>query len=300
MFTSIWDDLKQQFNQGNMITRIILINVAVFVVINLVLVFAGGYRDKAIYVNIVEPFGINSDWYYLVTHLWGVISHMFLHTGFWHILWNMILLYWFGRIIGDLVGDHRILPLYLLGGLAGGAAFFLYANLTGQANYAIGASGAVMAVIVAAGVFAPNYILRLILIGDVKLKYVVAVLVFLDIIGAGGVNNTGGHFAHLGGAFFGYLFATQLQRGNDWSAPVNSFLDKLFGLFKNMGSGKKRGPRVAYKNPKAKNKNTKPHAKSDSSSHQEHLDAILDKIKKTGYDSLTADEKEFLFNASKK
>lgn len=302
MFTSIWEDLQQQFRQGNTLTRIILVNIAVFVVINLILVFAGGQRDRAIYDAIVEPIGINSDWYYLLTHLWGVITHMFLHTGFMHILWNMLLLYWFGRIIGDLVGDHRILPLYLLGGLVGGVAFFLYANLTGNPNYAIGASGAVMAIIVAAGFFAPDYNLRLILIGDVKLKYVVAVLLFLDIIGAAGMNNTGGHFAHLGGAFFGYLFATQLQRGNDWSAPVNSFLDKLKALFSGSKSGKRRGPRVAYKNPKAnsRSRNTKPHAKSDSPDHQEHLDAILDKIKKTGYESLSAEEKEFLFNASKK
>jgi len=130
---------------------------------------------------------------------------------------------------------------------------------------------------------------------------VVAVLLFLDIIGAGGDINTGGHFAHLGGAFFGYLFATQLQNGRDWAAPVNNFLDKLSAFFTGLKGDKRRGPRVAYKNPNAGKVKSKPHAKSDTNpSHQEHLDAILDKIKRNGYDSLSEEEKEFLFNASKK
>lgn len=303
MFTSIWDDIKQQFSHGNMLTKIILVNIAVFVVINLVLVFSGGFRADggAIYESIVKPFGINSEPYYLITHLWGVITSMFLHVGFMHILWNMILLYWFGRIFGDLVGDRRVLPLYLMGGLFGGLAFVVYARLTGD-TYAIGASGAVMSIILATGVIAPDYNLRLILIGDVKLKYVVAVLLFLDIIGIGGDINTGGHYAHLGGAFFGYLFATQLQNGRDWAAPVNNFLDKLAVFFKGFGGGKKRGPRVAYKNPNAdKVTRQRPSPKSTPDpSHQEHLDAILDKIKRNGYDSLSEEEKEFLFNASKK
>jgi len=165
MFTSIWDDIKQQFNHGNMLIKIILVNIAVFVVINLVLVFSGGARADGglIYESIVKPFGINSEPYYLITHLWGVITSMFLHVGFMHILWNMVLLYWFGRIFGDLVGDRRVLPLYLMGGLFGGLAFILYASLTTH-TYAIGASGAVMAIIMATGVIAPDYNLRLILI----------------------------------------------------------------------------------------------------------------------------------------
>lgn len=297
MFTSIWEDLKQQFNQGNMLTRIILVNIGVFVVINLVLVFTPGGN----YYSIIRPIALDSEWFYVLTHLWGILTHMFLHTAFWHILWNMILLYWFGRILGDLLGDQRVLPLYLMGGLAGGLAFFLYANVTGGHTYAIGASGAVMAVIVATGVIAPDYNLRLILIGDVKLKYIVAVLLFLDIIGAGGTDNTGGHFAHLGGAFFGYFFATQLKNGNDLAIPVNNLLDKLKAIFGGFASKRRRGPRVAYKNPNAGKKATKSKTKTTTDpSHQEHLDKILDKIKQTGYDSLTEEEKEFLFNASKK
>ncbi len=306
MFTSIWDDLKKQFSYGNSITRIILFNIAVFVVMVLVLVFAGGFRDTAVQYNIVKYFSIHSDWFFTVTHPWVIFTNMFLHVGFGHIFWNMLLLYWFGRIVGDLIGDHRILPLYILGGLFGAFVYFAYANFTGDAQgIAYGASAAVMAIILAAGVIAPNYSVNLILIGEVKLKFIVAVLLLLDLIGVNGMVNTGGHAAHLGGAFFGYLFAIQLQNGNDWSLPVNNFTNKLVSLFKSISSDKKPGPRVAYKNPKAaamkKAAKTKPHAKSDiNPSHQEHLDTILDKIKKTGYDSLSEEEKEFLFNASKK
>ena len=299
MFSSIWNDLKQQFSHGNMLTRIILINVAVFVVINLVLVFSGGFHDPAVYDKIIRPLSFDSNWLYNITHLWGLITHMFLHVDFWHILWNMVLLYWFGRIVGDLIGDRRILPLYLLGGLFGAFVYFIFANLT-TPNHAIGASAAVTAVIMVAGVIAPDYILRLILIGDVRLKYIVAAILLINIIGAGGINNTGGYVAHLGGAFFGYLFATQLKNGNDWSVPVNNFLDKLTAFFGNLTTEKKRGPRVAYKNPNAGNA-SKTTSKSDmSSSYQEQLDTILDKIKDKGYESLTEVEKEFLFNASKK
>lgn len=303
MFTSIWDDLKKQFSYGNAITRIILFNIAVFVVMVLVLVFAGGFRDPDTQYSIVKYFSIHSDWYFTLTHPWVILTNMFFHISFGHILWNMLLLYWFGRIVGDLIGNHRILPLYILGGLFGAFVYFAFANFMGSPGYAYGASAAVMAVILAAGVIAPDYSVNLILIGEVKLKYIVAVLLLLDLIGVGGMVNTGGHVAHLGGALFGYLFATQLRNGSDWSVPINSFIDKLMALFSNINSSKKRGPRVAYKNPKADKikKSAKPHAKSDTNpSHQEHLDTILDKIKKTGYDSLTEEEKEFLFNASKK
>lgn len=309
MFTSIWDDIKQQFKMGNMITRIILVNIAVFVIMSLVLVFSGAMRDVTGVAtkNIMQYLSMNESWLFNLTHLWVLITHMFLHIDFWHILWNMILLYWFGRIIGDLIGDHRILPLYLLGGLVGALAYFMWAQIGGGASYAYGASAAVMAVMMTAGVIAPDYVLRLILIGDVKLKYVVAVFLFLDVLGVGGMDNTGGHVAHLGGALFGYLFATQLQNGNDLSNPVNNFFEKIRNLFSGAGSSKKRGPRMAYKNPKASSsgerqrKSKKPNRRDGAGkSHQERLDSILDKIKQTGYDSLTEEEKEFLFNASKK
>ncbi len=315
MLQSIWDDAKRELNRGNMITQLIIINVAVFVAINLVniiLFIAGGGKPSPLYQDILHFFCMSSDWKFFLTHPWGLFTSMFLHEGFWHILWNMLFLYWFGRIVGDFIGDQRILPLYLLGGIAGAVLFFISANLLpygAGGRFALGASAGVMAIVVAAGTISPDYIMRLLLIGDVKLKYIVAVLVFLDLILIPQGGNTGGHFAHLGGAAFGYIFVAQLRNGNDFSEPVNRVLDSIRGFFERLTSGESRRkkPKVVYRNPKGKAKprgSSRGQAASDSrgpgSAHQERLDAILDKIKQSGYDSLSDEEKEFLFNASKK
>lgn len=313
MLDSIWKDIKQQLSYGNMITRIIIINVAVFVGINLlkiILRLTNEWQIPEVYDTILHYLCISSDPWNILFRPWTLITNMFLHEGILHILFNMLFLYWFGRIVGDLIGDRKILPLYLLGGLAGGAAFFVSANLigygAGAGNFALGASGAVMAVVVAAGVLAPEYIMRLILIGDVRLKYIVAVLILLDLVSLGNDMNTGGHFAHLGGAFFGWFFIYQLQNGTDLSEPVNRWVDRLGEFWENLSNrfqGKPRKPRVVYRNTsKMKSRFSKPNAVSDTDApiHQEKLDTILDKIKQSGYDSLSAEEKEFLFNASKK
>jgi membrane associated rhomboid family serine protease len=313
MLQSIWDDAKRELNRGNMITRLIIINVAVFVVINLVnlvLFIGNGATPSSLYQDILHFFCMSSDWKFFLTHPWGLFTSMFLHEGFWHLLWNMLFLYWFGRIVGDFIGDQRILPLYLLGGIAGAVLFFISANLLpygAGGRFALGASAGVMAIVVAAGTISPDYVMRLLLLGDVKLKYIVAVLVFLDLILIPQGGNTGGHFAHLGGAFFGWLFVAQLRNGNDFSEPVNNVLDSIRNFFIRLFSGerKRKRPKVVYRNPNRPKRSGRGNAASDSGSkeggaYQEKLDAILEKIKKSGYDSLTSEEKEFLFNASKK
>lgn len=324
MVTSIWDDLKKEFSSGNMITRLIIINVAIFVVINLVKVgFAVTYAGESSLTNgfqdFLHLFCMSSDGWYLLTHPWIPITSMFLHEGFWHIVWNMLFLYWFGKIVGGFIGDHHVLPLYLLSGLAGGFAFYLSDVLIyGDTNFALGASGAVNGIILASAIIAPDYIMRLLFIGDVKLKYIVGVLLFLDVIAIADNINTGGHFAHLGGALFGWFYIYQLRSGGfDMSGPVNNIINAFQTFFQNIlgfFTGKKNKLRVEYKNPKSKPASrsrssmsgfgrSRGNAKSDNSPdlpHQERVDAILEKIKKTGYESLTAEEKEFLFNASKK
>ncbi len=315
MVSSIWEDIKRQYSFGNMVTRLVIINVAVFVVINLIWVILRigyGWSDDGmrVYESIRQFFMLSSDWLHNLTHPWVFITSMFLHDGFWHILWNMLFLYWFGRIVGDFLGNHRVLPLYLLGGIVGGLAYFISVNLLpygGNAvHYALGASGAVMAFVVAAGFISPDYYMRLLFLGDVKLKYIVAVLVFIDLIGMASNINTGGHFAHLGGALFGWFFVYQLRQGTDWSIWVNNLLDRIRHFFDKLSTSRQsQGPRVTYRNPNRNRKTatrTKGKASSDpqTASHQEELDAILDKIKQSGYESLSEQEKEFLFNASKK
>ncbi len=316
MLQSIWEDAKREFSYGNMVTRIIIINVAVFVlinIINLALYIGNGFTPSPFFDDFLHFFCMAADWKYFLTHPWGIFTSMFLHESFWHIIWNMLFLYWFGRIVSDFVGNQRILPIYVLGGLVGALFYFMSANLLQYpASFALGASAGVMAIVVAAGVIAPDYIMRLLFIGDVKLKYIVGVLIFLDLILLPKDGNTGGHFAHLGGALFGWFYVKQLQTGSDWAVPVNQFFDAVSSFFNRLFQGRQKGPKVIYRNPdrnktssggmrsrSSRSRHNRPHHKTDQS-HQERVDEILDKIKKSGYDSLSSEEKEFLFNASKK
>jgi membrane associated rhomboid family serine protease len=290
MIKSIFEDAKREFSYGNMVTRLILINVAVFVlvhIVNIILFAANGASKSPVYTEFIQFFSMSSDVMHIITHPWVPVSSMFLHEGFWHILWNMLFLYWFGRIVGDFLGDKRVLPIYLLGGLFGGLFFYASANLlpggSGEVRYALGASGGVMAMVVAAGVLAPDYIMRLLFLGDVKLKYIVMVLVFLDMIGIANDMNTGGHFAHLGGALMGWLYISQLRNGIDWGKPFISFSEWIKGIGKpKMKVVKTNGGKRLVK----------------QQTNQEKLDEILDKIKQSGYKSLTKEEKEYLFKAS--
>ena len=290
MIKSIFEDAKREFSYGNMVTRLILINVAVFVlvhIVNIILFAANGASKSPVYTEFIQFFSMSSDVMHIITHPWVPVSSMFLHEGFWHILWNMLFLYWFGRIVGDFLGDKRVLPIYLLGGLFGGLFFYASANLlpggSGEVRYALGASGGVMAMVVAAGVLAPDYIMRLLFLGDVKLKYIVMVLVFLDMIGIANDMNTGGHFAHLGGALMGWLYISQLRNGIDWGKPFISFSEWFKGIGKpKMKVVKTNGGKRPVK----------------QQTNQEKLDEILDKIKQSGYKSLTKEEKEYLFKAS--
>jgi len=313
MLQSIWEDVKREFSYGNMVTRIIIINVIIFtllIITNLILKVSDGWAASPVFANLVNALSMSSDGWFVLTHPWVIFTHMFLHVDFWHILWNMLYLYFFGRIVGDFIGNQRVLPIYLLGGLAGALLFFLSANFlpysTGTVS-ALGASGAVMAMVVAAGAISPDYIVRLLFLGDIKLKYIVFVLVLLDLIALAGNINTGGHFAHLGGAAMGWLFVRQLRDGRDWALPVNNLFDVIYRPFRRQSRPVRR-PQMAYKNPNrtrssassGNQKSTAPGNASEGLPYQEQLDAILDKIKQHGYESLSEREKDFLFNASKK
>ena len=309
MLGSIWQDIRQEFSSGNTVTRIIIINVVFFIAINLLKLFLllfNGWNYESmneLFASISHAFMISSDWTYNLTHPWNVFTHMFLHIGFFHILWNMLIFYWFGRILSeDLIGDDRVLPIYLVSGLGGGLAYFLAANFlmdTGvDRSFALGASAAVMGVAIATATISPNYEMRLLFFGNIKVKYIVGVLLLLDLIGVANTPNAGGPFGHLGGALLGWIFVQRLNSGSDWSIPINNILNRLSDFF---GAIFSRRPNLrAEKNP---DKSFKPGGSSKKSSdptHQEKIDAILDKIKKSGYDSLTKEEKEFLFRASKK
>lgn len=330
MLQSIWDDVRREFSFGNMINKIIIVNVAVYLVVNIIWVVLqltnswppGG---TSTYRDIVHFFSISHGWKHMLTHPWTLITHMFLHEGFFHVLFNMLYLFWFGRIFGDLLGDRRVLPLYIAGGLAGFVAYFIAFNVSSLGNnpsFALGASGSVACILTAAGCFAPEYGIRLIFFGTVRLKWIVFFVIVAQIIGLGSLNNIGGTIDHIGGIVFGFLYVFYLRRGTDLTTPVDKSInwiqDTWDGLQKPSREHTHSGPRAAYRSGKpvqetktkarpsfmrkagGKGKPKEKNEPKDDLSHQEQLDTILDKIKEKGYNSLTKEEKDFLFRASNK
>ncbi|NNE26548.1 MAG: rhomboid family intramembrane serine protease [Saprospiraceae bacterium] len=298
MLNSVFEDFKYAMRSGNMITKIMIVNVAIFIMLNLVKVFDfnSGVDPQSIFHTIENLLSVPSSIGTLIRQPWSILTHMFLHVGFWHIFWNMLLLYWFGRIVGDFIGDNRILPIYIMGGLMG-AVFYIVTdqflpNGTAGNAYALGASAAVMAMVWTAATLSPDYIMRLILIGPVKLKYIALVLFILDIFQSAGSSNSGGAFAHIGGALFGMLYVYLLRKGTDLTEPWQA------DFWQNKPARKKTS-RSSFK-VVHKSESKPPPKKERPRSTQEELDRILDKINQQGYDKLSQEEREFLYQASKK
>jgi hypothetical protein len=206
-------------------------------------------------------------------------------------------LYWFGNIVKEFIGNKKILPLYILGGLSGAAllmTFFYFFPALRPSVAAIGASAGVLAIIVAAATIVPDYTVFLIILGPVKIKWIAVVLVVIDLISIP-EQNTGGHIAHLGGALFGFIYIRQLQLGTDLASPFINVYDGLVNYFKPQPK-----TRVAYKRTTVPPSEHKRKAKPEEAANkQEYIDTILDKISQSGYDSLSKEEKEFLFKVSK-
>jgi len=306
MLKSIAKDIRQQFDYGNKITQLIIVNAVFFIAINLVklgFTITAGFQYDARFDDVVRLFSLSTDLVFNLTHPWVIVTHMFLHVGFWHFLFNMLFLYWFGRIVGDMIGDRRIIPLYLMSGLFGALIFLMSGPLIhANGGHALGASAAVMGFVISAGMLAPEYNMRLLLIGDVRLKYIVAAVILLDLFSIGGLDNVGGHLAHLGGVAFGVIFISMLRRGRDLSVPMNNASDALKRLFTGRRSSvpvRKRS-KVFVRHRSTTQERASEGRQPTSMEYQERLDSILDKIKDHGYDSLTTEEKEFLFQASKK
>lgn len=311
MLSSIYKDLKAEFGYGNKVNQLVIVNVAVFVfatVLNFILFLSNGGKTSAIFESLIKYFAMSSNGIFVITHPWILVTNMFLHLEFFHILWNMLIFIWFGRVTGDFLGNHRIVFLYFCGGLMGSILFFLTANVlpygANGTKMALGASAGIMSIVVAAGTIAPDYSFRLLFIGDVKLKFIVLALLIIDLISITSNSNTGGHFAHLGGAIFGFIFVRLLQEGHDLSIPFNRMTEYIQNLFSfNRASKRMNNPlKVIHRKTQTKPKNTADRETKGGNSldYQTQLDQILDKIKQKGYDSLSDGEKEFLFQASKK
>jgi membrane associated rhomboid family serine protease len=292
---SLLDDIKFQFKTGNMLMQLIYINGGIFIALMIlrVLFFLTGNGET--FGLVTYYMTIPSSLKLLLFRPWTLITHMFIHADFLHILFNMMWLYFGGTIFLNFLDSKKLLSTYILGGLSGALFFILGMNafpvFSGSAPFAVaeGASAAVLAIMIAAATTAPNYVVRLILIGPVKLKYIAIVSVVLDVllIPSG---NAGGHFGHLGGALFGFVFASQLQRGNDLTVD---FLKPLYWI-RNGFPKREKKIKVVHSKPKSDYEYNE-----NKASKQEQINTILEKIKRSGYDSLSKKEKEVLFKASK-
>lgn len=305
--SSILEDIRYQFNYGTMTNRLIIVNFAVFLMLVIFHLFTSLFQ-LPFYEGIIEFFMVPSSIANLVFKPWSLISYMFLHEDFFHVLFNMIIFYVFGRILNDFIGNQKVLPLYIYGGLAGAALYILAYNLFpalvphSESSQMLGASASVMAIMLATVTLRPNFTLFLVFLGAVRIKYIAAFFLLIDLVSISNLENAGGHIAHIGGALFGYLFIKQLQVGHDWSLGFNNMMDSLSAYFS-------KEPKIVYKNENFETQQQNRKQKSErrtaasspsnksyyASSQQDKIDSILDKISESGYDSLTQEEKEFLF-----
>lgn len=295
---NIGEELKNAFRTGTSLTRLILINLIVFLVMKIANVFLFLFQQADLGQLLISYLALPADLSVLIKRPWSAVTYMFLHYQFFHILFNMLWLYWFGKIFLEYLDQKKLLSVYLLGGLAGGAFYVLCYNLfpvfepaVGQ-SIALGASAAVLAIVTAISFYAPDYKIHLMFLGPVKLKHLALASILIDLLSIQS-GNAGGHIAHLGGAGFGILYALQLRRGNDLATGFNRFMDRLFTYFKPK-------PKLKVKYKKPSKPETDIEYNSRKKGQQEEIDRILDKISKSGYGALTKEEKELLFQSGKK
>ena len=298
MASPLIEEIKRQYRSGSGLIKLIFVNIGVFLLIHLVGLLCWLFGIANGTDLMVYWLALPADLGNLMVKPWTLISYMFLHESLMHILFNMVMLFFGGQIFLQFLNEKKLVGVYVLGGLAGGLLYVLSFNIFPvfspylPASLALGASASVMAILIAAATYVPNFVVRLLFLGNVKLKYIAIAYVVLDLISIR-QGNSGGHIAHLGGALLGYLFAKQLQSGKDMTRGVNRFLDYLKAAFSS-----KRKMKVVYKNP-GKTKDDYDY-NAQKKANQERVDAILDKIAKSGYDSLTGEEKAILFDQSKK
>ena len=280
---SFINNIQTRFKQANTVEKLIYIHIGVFILTSLLGVFSKQHESNII----IQWFSLNSDFDFFITKPWTIISYGFLHANFIHILFNSIMLYYFGNLFIQYFTQKQLLTFFLLGTLAGGFIFLLGYSyipyLSNQSVPMVGASAGVSAIIIGITTYMPNYQLKLRLIGSVKLWHIAAFYIFLDVLQLSG-NNAGGHLAHLGGALFGFLYV------NQGSATKINFWDKISAFF----ASKRKPLKTVYKSKKTSTKK-----QANTTYKQQKINVILDKISKSGYDTLSKEEKDFLFKQGK-
>lgn len=283
------------FHKGTSLTRLIYLNIAVFIVISVVSIIAFLLDNPAISVKAIDLMSVPASLRALLAKPWTIVTYMFTHKDIWHILFNMLWLYWFGRIFLEYLDQRKLVAVYLLGGISGAIVYVLSFNIfpvfTGiiAESVAIGASASVMAIVIAIAAYVPNYTIHMLLLGRIRIIYV-ALVIFILTSAVDFSVNSGGKLAHIGGALFGYLYTLNIKKGRDIGIGLNRIIDFFATLFK-----PRKKLKVTYKKPASDYDYNKIKAE-----HQAKINQILDKISKGGYDSLTKEEKDTLFKESQK
>ncbi|NRB58596.1 MAG: rhomboid family intramembrane serine protease [Winogradskyella sp.] len=287
---SIFQDLKYKFNKLNAFEKIITINIVLFIVARL----TAGIGSSS---KLVTYLGLPSEFSSFLWKPWTIITYGFTHFDFFHILFNLLILYYISIMLLNLFRPKMALNIYFLGIIVGGLAFLFVYNVVPQqylinAPTVIGASAGIRALLIFLGVYMPDSEVRIFMF-NVKLKYVAIFLVVMDVLGLFGLNQ-GGNVAHLGGALLGYLYATKLQQGKDIGSGFEKLMDTVASWFQ-----PKSNLKTVHRQRKKSSFAGKSKKEFDTFNKQKKIDLILDKISKSGYDSLTSEEKEFLFKAGK-
>jgi len=288
---TIWDEIKESFKEGSALTRLIYINLVVFLVIRILNVF---FFLSGTPFPFMDWLALPADFGLLASRPWTLITYMFLHFEFLHILFNLLWLYWMGQIFLGYFDQGKLVTIYLLGGIFGGLfyvagynSFPAFSQIVSDSRL-LGASASVIAIVAALAVHAPNHTLHLMFIGPVKMKYIALVSVLMYVIGISSTN-AGGNLAHLGGAFCGAIYVLQLRRGNNRNK-------KEIGLFSDLKKVFSPKPKVtlSYRKPVDDIEYNR-----QKNQDQKRMNEILEKISKSGYDSLSKEEKEILFRMGK-
>lgn len=311
MYGNFWDQLRNAFkNSNNSLYKLIAINLILWLGFMVLRVFMtiGGFSEG--YGAVISQLMLPASLSRLLLQPWSIFSYMFLHEGFFHILFNMLFLYWFGLLIHQYLGSRKLANLYILGGLTGAVFYLLIYNIAPYFSHSVdsslmlGASAGVFAIVVGAATLSPNTTFFLLLLGPVKIKYIAIFYVILSFANSAG-ENAGGELAHLGGALMGFLYITQLQRGIDLGTPVQ----KVGMFFEALLQKSPPKVKVTYKRTPPKSKGFPSSSKSATKDEddaklaaqtsQEEIDRILDKIAEKGYEALSKEEKRKLFEFSK-
>lgn len=293
---NIWNNIKSNFSKGSVLMQLLYINIGAFVLIKLayILLVLFNLQIQSIYSYLEVPASLET----LLMQPWSIITYMFMHLEFSHIFFNMLCLYWFGKIFLEFLSEKQLVGVYIISGLGGALTYIAAYNIFpyfGDAvgnSYLLGASASVMGIMLTATTMSPNYKIRLFIVGEVKLLTLSLIMIGISVLSVTS-SNAGGEFSHIGGALFGYIYAMRLKKGKDMSAPVTWVINKLSNLFKPK-------PRIKIHKFNAANK-----VKTDAEYNKEraqsslNVDIILDKIKQSGYNSLTEKEKKQLFEQSK-